>query len=97
MDIMDIMDNMDNSHSGQTSGHTVHITINNAFLLGTISLHYRDNSVRRASSGGHITSLYDAGAVSPHAPANPEKNPSDCTLSQYERPCLHGAGFMIMV
>ena len=69
----------DDSHSGQNSGHTVHITINNSFLLGTISLHYRDNGSRSADSGGHIINLYDAGgAGSSRALTEPERNPSGC-------------------
>lgn len=69
------------SQSSPKSGYPVSITINNAFLLGTISLHYRDNSGRRPGSGGHIVSLYDAGTGSSHALANPGENPSGCAES----------------
>lgn len=66
------------SHSSPKSRGTVRIPINNAFLLGTIFLRCRDNSSRRSGSGGHIVSLYDAGAGSSHALVNPEEKPSDC-------------------
>jgi hypothetical protein len=74
------------SHSDQNSRHTIHITINNAFLLGTISLHYRDNSGSRSSNGGHIINLYNAEAASSRVLANPKKKsfdstPADCTGS----------------
>jgi len=69
------------SNSGQKSEYTVRITINNAFLLGTIFLCCRDNSSRRPGSGGHIVSLYDAGAGSSHVLVNPEENPTDCAES----------------